>query len=110
MIQQVLGLQKKFWVVILSCFVGLAWVGCHLPKQDYASFIPSPGKYDVRILRDTWGVPHIFGKTDADAAYGLAYAHCEDDWTCMEDAMLIARGELARKLGLEWAKFDYLMQ
>ena len=34
----------------------------------------------VRILRDTWGVPHIFGHTDADAAFGLAYAHAEDDW------------------------------
>ena len=36
-------------------------------------------KYDVTIYRDTWGVPHIFGKTDADAAYGLAYANAEDD-------------------------------
>ena len=31
--------------------------------------------YDVEIVRDAFGVPHINGKTDADAAYGLAYAH-----------------------------------
>ena len=81
---------------------------CHPPEQDYAAFIPSPGKYDVRILRDTWGVPHIYGKTDADTAYGLAYAHCEDDWDHMEDGILTARGELASKAGLTWAKFDYI--
>lgn len=32
---------------------------------------------DVTIIRDQWGVPHIYGNTDADAAYGLAWAHCE---------------------------------
>jgi hypothetical protein len=37
----------------------------------------SGAPYDVEILRDTWGVPHIFGRTDADAAYGLAFAHAE---------------------------------
>ncbi len=102
--------QRKGLLVFLFCFVCVAWVGCHPPKQDYSQFLPPPGKYDVRILRDTWGVPHIFGKTDADAAYGLAYVHCEDDWSCMEDAMLTARGELASKSGLEWAKFDYIAQ
>lgn len=83
--------------------------GCQPPPQEYASFIPAPDKYDVKILRDTWGVPHIFGKTDADTAYGLAYAHCEDDWPYMEDAVLTGRAELASKSGAEWAKFDYLV-
>ena len=44
------------------------------PLKDLAS------QYNVRILRDTYGVPHIFGHTDKDAAYGLAYAHSEDDF------------------------------
>jgi len=105
-----LGLRKGLLRVLMLACVSLAWVGCHPPKQDYASFIPPKDNYEVRILRDTWGVPHIFGKTDADAAYGLAYAHCEDDWSCMEDAMLTARGLLAFKSGLEWAKFDYISQ
>ena len=35
---------------------------------------------ETEILRDSWGVPHIFGRTDADVAYGLAYAHAKDDF------------------------------
>ena len=79
-------------------------------RANLAQFIPPPGKYDVRILRDTWGVPHIFGKRDTDTAYGLAYAHCEDDWQNMEDNCLIARARLAAARGKEWAKVDYLVQ
>ena len=32
----------------------------------------------VEIIRDHYGVPHIYGKTDADAVFGLLYAQCED--------------------------------
>ena len=35
--------------------------------------------YQATITRDKWGVPHIFGKRDEDAAFGLAYAHADDD-------------------------------
>ena len=35
--------------------------------------------YQAKITRDKWGVPHIFGKRDEDAAFGLAYAHADDD-------------------------------
>ena len=48
--------------------------------------------YDVTIYRDIWGVPHIYGDTDADAAYGLAYAHSEDDFKTIQDVLMAARG------------------
>lgn len=35
---------------------------------------------DITIYRDAFGVPHIHGKTDRDVAYGLAWAHAEDDF------------------------------
>src|SRR4051812_14885709 len=38
----------------------------------------------VTIIRDNWGIPHIYGKTDADAAFGLLYAQCEDDFKRVE--------------------------
>lgn len=90
-------------------FVILGLTGCQPPQQDPTTFIVPLDKYDVRILRDSWGVPHIFGKRDADVAFGLAYAHCEDDWKHMEDAMLTVRGLLASKEGLTAAKFDYVV-
>lgn len=65
---------------------------------------------NVRILRDTWGVPHVFGKTDADTAYGLAYAHAEDDFLTMQQTLLAARGDLAALYGRSAAPNDYMVQ
>ena len=39
---------------------------------------------NVEIIRDNWGIPHIYGKTDADAVFGLMYAQCEDDFKRVE--------------------------
>jgi len=49
----------------------------------------------VDIIRDTWGVPHIYGKTDADAVFGLLYTQCEDDFNRLETNYLDAMGRLA---------------
>ncbi|RMF57992.1 MAG: acylase, partial [Calditrichaeota bacterium] len=67
-------------------------------------------RYDVRVLRDSWGVPHIFGVTDADVAYGLGYAHAEDDFDTIQKSLLAARGELARFYGKKMAPNDYMVQ
>ncbi|MBN1347327.1 MAG: acylase [Phycisphaerae bacterium] len=72
--------------------------------------IPPKGKYDVRILRDTWGVPHIHGKTDADVAYGLAYANCEDDFATIQEALLLSRASMASIQGMKAVPFDYLVK
>ena len=39
---------------------------------------------NVTIIRDNYGIPHIYGKTDADAVFGLLYAQCEDDFKRVE--------------------------
>lgn len=62
---------------------------------------------NVTIVRDTFGVPHIFGKTDADAAYGLAWAHCEDDFEHIQHNLLAAQGKLGLVLGKEGVLFDF---
>ncbi|GAA4029649.1 penicillin acylase family protein [Hymenobacter glaciei] len=49
----------------------------------------------VSITRDTYGVPHIYGKTDADAVFGLLYSQCEDDFDRVETNYLDAIGRLA---------------
>ncbi|WP_045687444.1 penicillin acylase family protein [Hymenobacter sp. AT01-02] len=53
----------------------------------------------VTITRDTWGVPHVQGKTDADAVFGLLYAQCEDDFARVEMNYLDAIGRLAEVEG-----------
>ena len=66
-------------------------------------------RYDVRILRDTWGVPHIFGKTDADAAFGLAYAHAEDDFATIQDSMIAGRSLGGSINGPDAAAIDFIV-
>jgi acyl-homoserine-lactone acylase len=55
----------------------------------------------VEIIRDDFGVPHIYGKTDADAVFGLLYAQCEDDFRRVERNYVWAIGRLAELEGEE---------
>lgn len=54
---------------------------------------------NTEIIRDDFGVPHIYGKTDADAVFGLLYAQCEDDFPRVEDNYVWAIGRLAEVEG-----------
>jgi len=54
---------------------------------------------NVTIIRDNFGVPHIYGKTDADAVFGLLYAQCEDDFNRVEQNYIWATGRLAEVEG-----------
>ncbi len=53
----------------------------------------------ITIIRDDFGVPHIYGKTDADAVFGLLYAQCEDDFNRVEQNYIWATGRLAEVEG-----------
>jgi len=66
-----------------------------VPVFNGTTFLKNGERYDVRILRDTWGVPHVYGKTDADVAFGLAYAHAEDDFATIQQSLMTSRGRLA---------------
>ncbi|MFZ4874223.1 acylase [Janthinobacterium sp. Mn2066] len=54
---------------------------------------------NVSIARDTWGVPHVTGKSDADAVFGLMYAQAEDDFPRIERNYINAMGRLAEVEG-----------
>ena len=53
----------------------------------------------VTILRDKWGIPHVYGKTDADAVFGLLYAQCEDDFARVEMNYIEKLGRRAEVYG-----------
>ena len=63
--------------------------------------------FSARIERDDWGVPHIYGKRDADVSFGLAYAHAQDDYKIIADIILATRGKLASVYGKGAAVNDY---
>ena len=66
--------------------------------------------HEARIERDQYGVPHIYGETDADAAFGLAYAQAEDAWPIMEGSLPFFRGTAGLYEGQEGAQSDYLVK
>ena len=55
----------------------------------------------VTIIRDDYGIPHIYGKSDADAVFGMLYAQCEDDFNRVEMNYITAIGRLAEVEGEE---------
>jgi acyl-homoserine-lactone acylase len=103
--------KRRVLVVVLAvpAIAAAALLLWPKPKLDVTRLTPAR-PYDVRILRDTWGVPHVFGKTDPDVAYGLAWAHAEDDFPTIQGALLAARGRLATVLGRKGAPNDYMVQ
>jgi acyl-homoserine lactone acylase PvdQ len=54
---------------------------------------------DVTIIRDNWGIAHVYGKTDADAVFGMIYAQAEDDFNRVETNYINAMGRLAEAEG-----------
>src|ERR1044072_9504123 len=53
----------------------------------------------VTIIRDNWGIPHVYGKTDADCVFGLLYAQCEDDFKRVEANYIDILGRSAEVYG-----------
>jgi penicillin amidase/acyl-homoserine-lactone acylase len=74
-----------------------------------AEAAPSTYADEVRIRRDEWGVPHIRAKSDAAAAYGLAWAQAEDDFATIQEAVFQSRGRLAELKGPAGIENDYLV-
>lgn len=60
----------------------------------------------ITILRDNWGIPHTYGKTDADAVFGMIYAQCEDDFPRVEQNYLTATARRAEADGEEYIYHD----
>jgi len=75
-----------------------------------SALIARAAQYHARIQRDHFGVPHISGPTDPDVAFGFGFAHSEDDFATLQEAVLTSRGHLASVEGRKGAITDYLVQ
>ncbi|HET9430352.1 MAG TPA: penicillin acylase family protein, partial [Chitinophagaceae bacterium] len=65
---------------------------------------------NTSIIRDNWGIPHIYGKSDADAVFGLMYAQCEDDFKRIELNYIEKLGRMAEIKGEEKLYDDLLIR
>jgi len=64
---------------------------------------------NITIARDSFGVPHIFAPTDPEVAYGLAWAHAEDDFGTLQLVVLSGKAKLGTGLGKKGAEADYVI-
>ena len=93
---------------LLAVFATALLGGCQPPTDT--TYLGLANQYDVTIERDAWGVPHVLGVTDADAAFGLAYAQAEDNNRIIEDSLRAYRAQLAAEQGADAAPVDFLVQ
>lgn len=99
-----IGIGLVLLVAIIA--IGLAvWE----PLASEPGQAPAPRDYDVVIVRDDFGVPYIYGATDADVAHGIAYAHAEDDFSTLQETVAMTRGRLGAMTGADGAKTDYAL-
>ncbi|MDH3441143.1 MAG: penicillin acylase family protein, partial [Gammaproteobacteria bacterium] len=97
---------RKYAFLQLIAFV-LLFSGCAQESTEQVTAVdPEIARLQARaesvtIIRDDFGVPHIYGKTDADAVFGMLYAQAEDDFPRIEQNYIWATGRLAEVEGKE---------
>ncbi len=105
--------MAKFWgraggtllVTILVAVVALASWEPFFAQQPGPP--PPLRAYAADISRDEFGVPHIHGHTDPDVAFGVAYAHAEDDFSTLQDVVAMTRGRYGAIAGQDGAGIDF---
>lgn len=83
--------------ILLLLLLPLQLLAQPLSKSTIARWEQQAKK--VTIIRDNWGIPHIYGKSDADAVFGLMYAQCEDDFNRVEMNYIEKLGRMAEVKG-----------
>ncbi|HUS01461.1 MAG TPA: penicillin acylase family protein [Chitinophagaceae bacterium] len=86
-------------LIIFFLFIPVLSFSQQFTKEEISKFEMQLKR--VTIIRDTWGIPHIYGKTDADAVFGLLYAQCEDDFKRVEMNALENLGRKAEVTGMQ---------
>src|SRR6478672_1610223 len=86
--------MKLLFVLLLIPFISFAQP---FSKKEIERYKAQAQR--VTIIRDTWGVPHIYGKTDADAVFGLLFAQCEENFGKVEENNLEMMGRLSELYG-----------
>ena len=93
----------KYWFI-----AGFVACSLWLNAQHSPPFPPIDPTH-ITIARDSFGTPHIFAPTDAEVAYGLAWANAEDAFGETQDLIYTVKGYMGRLKGIEGAKIDFFV-
>jgi acyl-homoserine-lactone acylase len=94
--------------VFIALFFGLANTVAAFQKNSKSDDPLTKLALLVTIYRDTYGVPHVFGKTDASTAFGFAYAQAEDNFWRVEENFILALGRGSELYGEKSLEEDRL--
>jgi acyl-homoserine lactone acylase PvdQ len=98
--------RSKAYLFLLLVFLSLSANAA--TKADIAQWEKQAS--NITIVRDDWGIAHVYGKTDADAVFGAEYAQAEDDFNRVETNYINAMGRLAEAEGEEKVYQDLRMK
>ena len=88
-------MTNKLYVLLLAASAAFALQ----PANDAEARRWDQEARDVTIIRDDWGIAHVYGKSDADAVFGMIYAQAEDDFNRVETNYINSMGRLAEAEG-----------
>lgn len=97
--------KKMTWYLCPILVLGLFSPLFSLAQESFPKIDP----HNITIIRDSFGIPHIFAKTDAEVAYGLAWVNDEDAFAEAQNLVYIGKGYMGRKDGIEGAKTDFFV-
>lgn len=101
-------LRSSAWGLVAALLALLVVLASWEPFFAEQPGAPPPQRaYRAEILRDEFGVPHIHGHTDADTAFGIAWAHSEDDFSTLQDVVAMTRGRFGAIAGPDGAGVDF---
>src|SRR6266700_35690 len=89
--------MKKLVLGLIFAVASTSFAGQEGKNQEVARW--EREARNVTIVRDDWGIAHVYGKTDADAVFGMIYAQAEDDFNRVETNYINAMGRLAEAEG-----------
>lgn len=101
--------MKKISIIVLTAFIFINAVFAQRPSVTEKERWAKHAK-QTKIIRDEWGIPHIYGKTDADAVFGLMYAQCEENFPQIEKNFLEMLGRQSEMEGSKKLYDDLMMQ
>jgi acyl-homoserine-lactone acylase len=87
----------KFFVITFLFSLSFTFTFGRQPTKELSAWQQQANR--ITIIRDKWGVPHIYGKTDADAAFGIMYTQCEDNYWQLEETYIHTLGRAGEIYG-----------